>query len=107
VLCYVLSAVGRGQFTRLVITLGMVVPDAPVTYADGVPVVGDNDTVLASVSLGLFDARRRLRSGRWALRMFTPDVSSLDEAGGAAMDDGARAKKQFVRNVPISVAAGV
>ena len=81
----------------------------------------DSDTVVASISLGLFDARRRLRSGRWALRMFTPDVSALEEEGGAGgggggggagtggpADDGeVRPKKQFVRSVPVSIAAGV
>ncbi len=81
----------------------------------------DTDTVIASVSLGMFDARRRLRSGRWALRMFTPDVSALDDegmggagagagagAGGptSAADGEVRLKKQFVRSVPVSIAAG-
>jgi hypothetical protein len=53
--------------------------------------------------------------------MFTPDVSALEEEGGAGgggggggagtggpADDGeVRPKKQFVRSVPVSIAAGV
>ena len=90
------------QFTRLVITVGVVASGAEV------PASQESDVMIGCVSLGLFDARRRLRSGRWALRMFTN--TSSESASDRRFQDGFSGEetppKQFMRNVPVAVAAG-
>ena len=68
----------------------------------------DTDEMVGCVSMGLFDSRRCLKSGRWALRMFTDKPSEAARAqtfeeGGAG---DAAPPKRFFRAVPVAIAAG-